>query len=142
MTKTICGHEREALRSRLIASQLRDKGLDIDGALECHLNILIDGVSDPSTLKHHVANCAAIDVDIYDPVKLAEMLAEEGRRWGVAVETLRHISLAEGGHGLRFRVYARLVRKTMPQTRALLLKWLQLPNGAREEAERTLRGEL
>lgn len=91
---------------------------------------------------------------IHDPAKLAEMLAERGRELG--------LSIAIYDNHRRFRmsgapvVYALLVAVDgvsiqdrdkrgwdldMPQARAILLQWLQLPDGAREEALKVLRGE-
>ena len=90
--------------------------------------------------------------DIHDPAKLAEMLAERGRELG--------LSIAIYDNHRRFRmsgapvVYALLVAVDgvsiqdrdkrgwdldMPQARAILLQWLQLLDGAHEEALRVLR---
>lgn len=97
--------------------------------------------------------CCVIYNDLIDPAKLAEMLAHEGRRLG--------LSIAIYDNHLRFRmsgarvVYALLIIAggfsimdrdkrgwdfDTPQARHILLQWLQLPDGAREEAERALRG--
>jgi hypothetical protein len=90
---------------------------------------------------------AAVD----DPAKLAEMLAERGREVG--------LSIAIYDNHRRFRmsgapvVYALLIVANgfsimdrdrrgwdfdMPQARAILLQWLQLPDGAQKEALRVL----
>lgn len=149
---TICGHERESLRNRLITSQLRDEDLDIDGVLECHLNILIGSVRDPAWLEAYAANCVAIDVDIHDSAKLAEMLAHEGRRLGFGgMVVLPGLSAAPNYPKAVVWLHCDLVAveigtfhsgpKRMPEARRLLLQWLQLPDGSREEAERALRGE-
>lgn len=83
---------------------------------------------------------------IHDPAKLAEMLAEEGRRLSFDVEVCDEFEMFRGQKWpmLKFddAEYAiRLVTRDMTTWRRILLTWLQLPNGAREEAERRLRGE-
>lgn len=77
---------------------------------------------------------------IIDPAKLAEMLAVRGRELGLNINVEAHengvmIRIEDGLPlpPLRFR--------TMASARAILLQWLQLPDGAREQAEKALRGE-
>ena len=88
---------------------------------------------------------------IHDPAKLAEMLAERGRELGLPCDTdFPATSCIEEDPTLVWRardVGVVLVRDdsirefAMPQARAILLQWLQLPDCAREEAEKALRGE-
>lgn len=77
--------------------------------------------------------------DVCDPVKLGEMMASEGRRLGIdsllcTVNDSDTLAFAWWGH-------AGYLRAT-PMARAILAAWLQLPNGAREQAEKVLRGDL
>jgi hypothetical protein len=133
---TICGHKRNELLCVLRWAVGDDECDQTKVRCEC---------SGP---------CCVIYNDLIDHAKLAEMLAEEGRRLG--------LSLAIYDDYWRFRmsgapvVYALLIIVggfsimdrdkrgwdfNMPQARALLLQWFQLPDGAREEAQRALRGE-
>ena len=98
-----------------------------------------------------------VDDAIHDPAKLAEMLAARGRELGFFVGIAVDMYCRGPIFGARstsadsIKVWVRPVADdpsrpfdrefTMPQARAILLQWLQLPDGAREEAERALRGE-
>lgn len=143
MDKTICGHERDVLIWAL--SWARDVWANDDTSLR-ELATMSWSAKNPT--RYAVVNA------IIDPAKLAEMLAHEGRRLG--------LSIAIYDNHLRFRmsgarvVYALLIIAggfsimdrdkrgwdfDVPQARHILLQWLQLPDGARKEAERGLRGE-
>jgi hypothetical protein len=84
MTPTICGHERGLLRSRLIAAQLRDEGIDVDGNATYRRELLIERGHDAAKLEASAAKCAAIDAAIHDPAKLGAILAEALRERGVS----------------------------------------------------------
>ena len=144
---TLCGHERDAL-----IWALTDPDSLNNAEREKLVIVPIGGPVDFSqcvaTPKQRAAVC------VHDPAKLAEMLAERGRELG--------LSIAIYDNHRRFRmsgapvVYALLVAVDgvsiqdrdkrgwdldMPQARAILLQWLQLLDGAHEEALRVLRGE-
>ena len=79
---------------------------------------------------------------IHDPAKLAEMLAEEGQRLGLTelecseskqATVCNRLYIVLGWRSWMFR--------SMVEGRAILMQWLQLPDGAREEAEHALRGD-
>lgn len=100
--------------------------------------------------------CCVIYNDLLDPAKLAEMLATEARRCGYVIghdplygdapdfEAVEEI-MAGDGWMVWFRHCPERpqLRRVcgLSQARAILLQCLQLPDGAREEAERILRGE-
>lgn len=95
-------------------------------------------------------------LDLNDPAKLAEMLAARGRELGFAYpdehDTPPDNQINIGIHGEMiwvgigndkrkpFFMPKTALSFTMPQARAILLQWLQLPDGAHEEALRVLRG--
>lgn len=91
---------------------------------------------------------------VCDPAKLAEMLAARGRELGLDFwhgpneprepsPTDYVLYVIDGV----IRLYSPLSPKawqrhyTIAQARVILLQWLQLPDGAQEEAGRALRGE-
>lgn len=131
---TICGHERDVLIWALRHAE--------------------------ATGDHHVSGdpmpYAIACGEVLDPAKLAEMLAARGRELGFArpdeQDTPPDNQISIGIHGgmiwfgigndrrKPFFMPKAALSFTMPQARALLLQWLQLPDGAREEAERVLRG--
>ena len=134
----LCGHDRDVLR----------------WALELWATVTNGGmvVYSAGTGGAKVAKANAFG-DANDPAKLAEMLAARGRELG--------LSIAIYDNHRRFRmsgapvVYALLIVANgfsimdrdrwgwdfdMPQARAILLQWLQLPDGAREKALQVLRG--
>ena len=134
MDKTICGHERDVLIGALQHQAKTGRPLKTTKLCGC------------GTCTTH----RAVD----DPAKLAEMLAARGRELGLAFwhgpneprepsPTDYVLYVIDGV----IRLYSPLSPKawqrqyTMAQARAILLQWLQLPDGAREEAERVLRGE-
>ena len=134
----LCGHDRDVLR----------------WALELWATVTNGGmvVYSAGTGGAKVAKANAFG-DANDPAKLAEMLAARGRELG--------LSIAIYDNHRRFRmsgapvVYALLIVANgfsimdrdrwgwdfdMPQARAILLQWLQLPDGAREEALQVFHG--
>ena len=136
---TICGHDRDVVGLGIKILALSDNATAYADQIE----------------RDHNASGRIKSVirDIIDPAKLAEMLAARGRELG--------LSIAIYDNHRRFRmsgapvVYALLIVANgfsimdrdrwgwdfdMPQTRTILLQWLQLPDGAREEAERVLHG--
>jgi len=136
---TICGHERDVL---VWALELRAK-TDTGG-------IMMYSAGTEREKSRRVD--AYFDVD--DPAKLSAMLAERGRELGLAFwhgpneprepsPTDYVLYVLDGV----IRLYSPLGPKawqrqrTMPQARTILLQWLQLPDGAHEEAEQALRGE-
>lgn len=131
MTNTICGHGRDVL-IWVLSVHVRERCLMA-----------------PCELSETEAQSASDAV--HDPAKLAEMLAERGRELGLSCDTdFPATSCIEEEPTLVWQaceagiVLSRgdNIRKfTMPQARAILLQWLQLPDGAREEAEKALRGE-
>lgn len=135
----ICGHERDVL-----IWALRHWALSPEHAIKI-----------ASEQYPRDETCSAVK-DTSDPAKLAEMLAHEGRRLGFARRDAKIVNIdapipapmyACVEHRL-VSIYVLLPRRArwdrhrleMPQARALLLKWLNLPDGVREEAERVLRG--
>ena len=136
MDKTICGHDRDVLI----------------WALE-HAD---------ATGDHHVSGdpmpYAIACGEVLDPAKLAEMMAARGRELGFnIINRLPHdeslpfadiyavcecVSIATSILWQEC-IFGDVAKKlTMPQARAILLQWLQLPDGAREEAEKVLRGKV
>lgn len=138
MTNTICGHGRDVL-IWVLSVHVRERCLMA-----------------PCELSETEAQSASDAV--HDPAKLAEMLAERGRELGwntysddvydmpvfpcidftvdegvITIDVWRSMHDLESGKNEQ--------RLGMPQARAVLLQWLQLPDGAREEAEKALRGE-
>jgi hypothetical protein len=132
---TICGHERDVLIWAL--------GCEYDDLSSC-------GCESPK--------CQA-QLAIDDPVKLAALIAEVGMSLGLSI---RLRLLVGDGEWPDFEIlyfpneyaptvqpklgfYDRTMGKNwdvgMERARSILLQWLRLPNGAREEAERVLRGE-
>ncbi len=105
---------------------------------------------------HHARYLEAI-YETSDPAKLAELIASEARRCGiesvvvpqmagmVRIEnnTLVIYPSADNGGTMNvyppYAIHGRIL--AMPQARAILLALLQLPDGAREQAERVIRGE-
>ena len=137
MDQMICGHERDVLIWALTDAKRRSAG-------------------SVATLKglRQKNNYQQAIVDVNDPAKLAEMLAARGREIGLAFwhgpneprepsPTDYVLYVIDGV----IRLYSPLSPKTwqrhytITQARTILLQWLQLPDGAREEAERALRGE-
>ena len=137
---TLCGHERDALIWALRLAYAMPRSAQAS-------------YRPPNPMPDELARIQAVD-DIHDPAKLAEMLAARGRELG--------LSIAIYDNHRRFRmsgapvVYALLIVASgfsimdrdkrgwdfdMLQARAILLQWLQLPDCAREEAEKALRGE-
>ena len=146
MDKTICGHDRETLRVALARAANADQ--DPSKAASALAWVMVaerTGYAGPDLLAFN---------DVHDPAKLAEMLAERGRQLGLGFwhgpneprEPLPTDYVLYVIDGV-IRLYSPLSLKawqrqhTMAQARALLLKWLQLPDGAREEAEKVVRGE-
>ena len=146
MDKTICGHERDVLIWALtdpdpLNSAEREKRVIVP------IGGPIDFSQCVATPKQRAAVC------VHDPAKLAEMLAARGRELGLAFwhgpneprepSPTDHVLYVIDGV---IRLYSPLSPKAwqrqyaLPQARAILLQWLQLPDGAREEAERALRG--
>lgn len=137
MTNTICGHGRDVL-IWVLSVHVRERCLMA-----------------PCELSETEAQSASDAV--HDPAKLAEMLAARGRELGFFVGIAVDMYCRGPIFGARstsadsIKVWVRPVADdpsrpfdrefTMPQARAILLQWLQLPDGAREEAERALRGE-
>ncbi len=131
----LCGHERSELLCVLRWAVLDDERKRTKERCECG------------------GACCVIYNDLIDPAKLAEMLAACGRQLGLGFwhgpneprEPLPTDYVLYVLDGV-IRLYSPLSPKTwqrqftMVQARAILLQWLQLPNGAREEAERALRG--
>ena len=146
MDKTICGYERETLRVALARAANADQ--DPSKAASALAWVMVaerTGYAGPDLLAFN---------DVHDPAKLAEMLAHEGRRLGLSIAICdNHLRLRMSGARV---VYALLIIAggvsimdrdkrgwdfDVPQARHILLQWLQLPDGARKEAERGLRGE-
>lgn len=142
MTNTICGHDRDVLI--LALSWARDVWANDDTSLR-----------ELATMPWRAKNPAryAVIAAIIDPAKLAEMLAARGRELGLAFwhgpneprepsPTDYVLYVIDGV----IRLYSPLSPKTwqrhytIVQARTILLQWLQLPDGAREEAERVLHG--
>lgn len=132
----ICGHERNELLCVLRWAVGDDKRDRTKARCECG------------------GPCCVIYNDLIDPAKLSAMLAERGRELGLAFwhgpneprepsPTDYVLYVLDGV----IRLYSPLGPKawqrqrTMPQARTILLQWLQLPDGAHEEAEQALRGE-
>ena len=134
----LCGHDRDVLR----------------WALELWATVTNGGmvVYSAGTGGAKVAKANAFG-DANDPAKLAEMLAARGRELGLAFwhgpneprepsPTDYVLYVIDG----IIRLYSPLSPKAwqrhyaIAQTRTILLQWLQLPDGAREEAERVLHG--
>ena len=124
----LCGHDRDALSFAL--------GL-------VHMSSLY-AQNDPEVLAYRATR---------DPAKLAEMLAARGRELGLAFwhgpneprepsPTDYVLYVIDG----IIRLYSPLSPKAwqrhyaIAQARAILLQWLQLPDGAREKALQVLRG--
>lgn len=83
-----------------------------------------------------IAPHSARVVALHDPAKLAELLASEARRLGVSGNVEHNY-----GYAFPIKWYKSehlFVPFTMVQARAILLQWLDLPDGAREQAERVL----
>ena len=125
MSGLICGHEREVLRWAIAQCEGR---IDCDTLMG---RMLITYAW--ATPKQDQALSAVLD-----PAKLAEMLTERGRELGVrcAFEPRWFAPVA-----VVVRVNEFLWRPlSMPQARAILRAWLDLGDGAREEAKKALRG--
>lgn len=143
MDKTICGHERDVL---IWALSLHTVG--VDTGIAADVDRRPNGIS-----QRYYASEA-----IHDPAKLAEMLAACGRELGFArpdeQDTPPDNQISIGIHGgmiwfgigndkrKPFFMPKTALSFTMPQARDILLQWLQLPDGARGEAERVLRGKV
>jgi hypothetical protein len=76
---------------------------------------------------------------VSDPAKLAELIASETRRCGVHAWAVKHEyrPICWGVRGSEYGGFW-----DMPQARAILATLLQLPDAARAQAERVLRGEV
>lgn len=85
MNDTICGHERNLLRSRLIAAKLRDEGIDVDGNATYRRKLLIERGHDAAKIEASAVKCAIVDAVISDPDELAEIVAELTRKCGLPV---------------------------------------------------------
>jgi hypothetical protein len=131
---TICGHERDVLIWAL--------GF-VDSPAVHHCRLWESG-------QYNAA------MDVHGPVKLAEMLAEEGRRLGFATFVGRNATIRGDARrpwlvfepgGERFPIVCEgevdeldgcicMIGEsfTMPQARALLLAWIVLPDGDRKQA--------
>jgi hypothetical protein len=114
VSATICGHDRETLIWAL--------GGEFDPLPSCGCE---------STL------CQA-QVATYDPAKLAELIAAELQRCDVHAWVVKH-EYRPICWGVRGDEYGGFWE--MPQARAILVALLPLPDGAREQAERAIRGE-
>lgn len=97
--------------------------------------------------------------DIHDPAKLAKLMVSEGRRLGwIAYGDGTHeppapvfpcIDITSYDAHIRVQVWRNCSDMlndesgdlSMPRARRILAQWLALPDGAREQAERVLRGE-
>jgi len=120
----LCGHERGILRRALQGWQLAP----------ATTQYIIDGGGEFSAAERD----ARRDAD--NPAKLAEMLEAEGKRLGLALT----VDARDNGVTICVKDGLPLPPLRLRPTasaRAILLQWLQLPGGAREEAERRLRGE-
>lgn len=156
---TICGHEREALIWLLSERErLGAQGFTI---LRAHAQAV------PSSLAYPKMAPFVDDVD--DPTKLVKMLTEEAKRLGVddgdrdntsavwfsfawfkdGIEVSKYSWVFPTNeyrvHGICSDTwrwsFPSIKSIALPQARKLLSKWLQLPDGAREKAEKALRGE-
>jgi hypothetical protein len=105
---------------------------DVPKLISATIEVLDDRAGDK---RKRAALIAAID-----PAKLAELTAAETRRHGI--ETGAYGVTDALGEGVVLLCDKRTLRLLMPQARAILLALLQLPDGAREDAERILRGEV
>lgn len=143
MDQMICGHERDVLIWAL--EYARYVWSNDDDSLR--------KLQATNWRAKHPARFDALSA-IIDPAKLAEMLAARGREIGLAFwhgpneprepsPTDYVLYVIDGV----IRLYSPLSPKTwqrhytITQARAILLQWLRLPDGAREEAERALRCE-
>ena len=121
MSDTICGHERETLQWAL--AYAKD---------ERRLDAYLCGPDADKPAEY--AACRAVT----DPGKLAASMAREGRRFGIESLVCRKhddntIEAGWWGHAGYLL--------PLPRARSILAAWLDLPDGAREDAERILRGE-
>jgi hypothetical protein len=129
MSALLCGHERGAVNHVLSVSV---HGLALAG--------LEDVPEDALRAAHHAC---------HDPTKLTEMIASEARRCGVDAGPCcdhggNHWQFWARGEGIIVdgpEAHLTMQARSMPQARIILSALLQLPNGAREQAERVLRGE-
>ncbi len=132
MTPTICGHERELLRSRLIAAQLRDEGFDVDGNAAYRRKLLIERGRDATKLEASATKCATVDAAILDPARLAELLVAETHRRGFG-----HIDAYAGTRVSSWLCITISWHTWLPrrshEARAALLRILELPQGATAE---------
>lgn len=95
---------------------------------------------------------------IIDPAKLAEFMASEGRRLGwptldempdecARIACMSIVPFGDAAVSIAFWYEGAVADPTwiqnvdLPKARRIFAKWLQLPDGAREQAERVLRGE-
>ena len=138
----LCGHAREVLIWAL--SWARDVWANNDTSLR-ELATMPWSAKNPTRY--------AVVTAIIDPAKLAEMLAERGRQLGfdasedaLGIGNIAFSTEPDMPYIRLFRGYGRLVDNwyewrdlDMCQARSLLLKWLHLPDGAREQAEKVLR---
>jgi hypothetical protein len=119
MTNTICGHERSVLIWAL--------GYPYEDT---------ETICSPRFRYNGCPKCKALR-EIADPAKLAAIMAEDGKRLGLSIAIVAYgnakplVWELDGDGGWI----------SMAQARAIILDWLQLPDGAREEAETVLRGE-
>jgi hypothetical protein len=170
MDKMICGHERDALLFALNAATPANKNPTTHSAANwkrvfdnyCPRQIHVDPGTRMLTRGTKRTDSEALGLAsgyadawfaIHDPAKLAEMLAARGRELGLGFwhgpneprepSPTDYVLYAIDGV---IRLYSPLSPKTWQrqyelfQARAILLQWLQLPDGAREEAEKALRG--
>lgn len=120
----ICGHERNELLCVLRWAVGDDKRDRTKARCECG------------------GPCCVIYNDLIDPAKLSAMLAARGRelgveRWEFAEWAGKVLCCFRRKHGAK--VQESDTRELEPaQARAILLQWLQLPDGAQKEALRAL----
>ncbi len=126
MTATICGHDRDELAVWLRAANAMTAITPVDNCV-CSACSARNAVLDPATLAELIAaRLRAFDIGAGCHFASNDIILWEPR--------------AVNGHG-RLLSKEPSTRLTMPQARAILLALLQLPNAAREQAERVIRGE-
>lgn len=145
MTNTIGGHNRDALIWALTEFERRNES-------ERFVFRMMAAFT-PLFLEMPAAGpCVTA---IMNPAKLAEMMAEEGRRCGLSIQSHYDDADYDGESAKDYVLFAGVSSAIMahrfnweePQrldhakVRRILLQWLQLPDDAHNEAERVLRGE-
>lgn len=135
----ICGHSWDALFEALAI---------YDATPEWELG-LRETMSLSSAVGVPIADLRAAFNDCNDPAKLVEMIIDDGGRLDVEIGPF----VGHGGPEWMVWVDGDAIiidgctkdtwrmRRTMPQARAILAALLQIPDGAREAAEKVLRGE-